>query len=107
MPEWAERGAAYFWWRMVSDDSPTYRYDNFELQIWDMYGGDYPILISTVYNSDDRETWYRTREELGSVVALRGHPLRVVLRAYTDVSYPTWWGIDDVQLVFACGSQVP
>ncbi len=108
VPVWAETGAAYFSWKMYSDDSTVHIYDSFNLQIWDMYAGGYTnVLVSAVYNCDQRASWYTRREYLGNVANLRGHPLRVVLRGSNDAVYDTWWCIDDVQLVFACGNQVP
>lgn len=108
VPAWAETAAVYFSWKMVSEDSTIYVHDSFGLQVWDIYQGGYTIVVdSYVHNSAPRGVWCVTRLSHTNVEALQGHPLRVVLRAWTDGSYPTWWCIDDVQLVFACGSQVP
>ena len=108
VPEWAETGAAYFSWMMVSEDSTMLPYDWFSLQVWDV-SQEPPtnLLLSAVYNNDPRAAWYVRRVALTGVPALRGHSLQVALLATTDGLYPTWWCIDNVRLVFACGSQVP
>jgi hypothetical protein len=108
VPEWAETGAVYFSWRMLSQDVTTYPYDKFSVQLWDKYQGGYTnVLASGVYNTDSRGVWYTERLAIPSAPALRGHPLLVALVAATDESYPTWWYIDNVRVVFACGDQVP
>ena len=109
VPEWATTGAAYFSWRMFSDDSPSVAYDAFGLQVRDTFRDPEqgPVAISVVFNNDSRGTWYTRRVVIPDVHELRGHLLEVALVALTDYSFPTWWCTDDVQLVFACGSQVP
>ena len=108
VPEWAETGAVYFSWLMASEDVTTYPYDGFSLQLWGKsQEGDTNVLHSEVYNTDNRAAWYTTRLAIPSAPALRGRPLRLALVAATDDSYPTWWCIDNVRVVFACGDQVP
>ena len=105
VPDWAETGAVYFAWYMVSEDSPAFCYDKFTLKIWDMYGG--LVRMPVICSYFDRDQWTVHRASLGNVTALRGHPLDVVLRAQTNATLPTGWYIDDVKLVFACGGYRP
>lgn len=109
VPHWATKGAAYFSWKMLSNDSPVLRYDAFVLQIWDPLApeGENAIALSFVWNSDDEGNWHTTRLEIPHVHQLQGRALDVCLWGLTDFSLPTWWYIDDVQLVFACGNPVP
>jgi len=105
VPDWAETGAVYFAWYMVSEDSLSFCYDKFTLKIWDMYGG--IVRMPVICSYFDRNQWTVHRASLGNVTALRGHPLDVVLRAQTNATLPTGWYIDDVRLVFACGGYIP
>jgi len=106
VPEWAETGAVYFSWKIESKDSSSSPHDAFYLELWERYART-PFLTGAVYNSDSRGSWYTSRGEIDNVPALRGSHLRVELLAVTDASYPTSWCIDNVQVIFACGDQVP
>lgn len=108
VPEWAEDGALYFSWAMLSEDSPYQPYDYLTFWLWDKDMGE-GLLYSEVNNTAERGTWYRRRVPIGSidVVAARGHTLEISIMGYTDDILPTLWYVDDVQLVFSCGDQTP
>lgn len=108
VPQWAETGTLYFAERMTSDDSTIYQYDLFDVQLWDTYGGEFELVIHiSSWNTAPRGEWFESHVFLGDISSLQGHPLNLVFVACTDGSLPTRWWIDNVRLVFACGSVTP
>ncbi|MHB1295539.1 MAG: hypothetical protein ACYC4R_11150 [Anaerolineae bacterium] len=102
VPDWAESGAIYISWLMQTIE-PSGEYDALFVTVRDLTAGDVPVQVY-VANNTPTEAWYWGTKSIPNVVARRGHSLRVEVLGWTDVSNPTAWFIDDVELVFACGT---
>lgn len=103
VPTWAESAALYFSSLMYSYDSPTIAYDYLAVAV----GSSGTVLASGyIWNNGARGGWIDWRlPTISNVRPYRGGTLDVVILAYTDFSYYTWWYVDEVQFRFACGTQ--
>ncbi|MHB0858313.1 MAG: hypothetical protein ACYC5M_12170 [Anaerolineae bacterium] len=103
VPAWAETGKLYISWLMQTIDSATTDYDYLYITVRDLTAGQ-AIVQVYVANNTPTGAWYWSWESIPDVAARRGHSLQVEILAWTDESLPTVWFVDDVKLVFACGS---
>lgn len=108
VPLWGESAALYYDWYMVSDESTLEAYDYLHVVLWDKELN-HPILWSTKSNKDQRGMWFTSSSPVDGVdvADIRGHHVEISVYAWTDSSLPTLWYVDNVRLVFACGSVAP
>lgn len=102
VPDWAQTAALYASWYMLTTDPLVD--DALALSVFDSNSN--VINRSWVWNDAPQGAWYYTRTGVPNVQNYRGQALRVLISGFTDSSYPTSWYVDQVWLVFGCGSSI-
>lgn len=108
VPSWAETGAVYFDWAMLSDDSTITPRDYLTVSVMLVSSDTLPRTIahSQIDNTDIRNTWFTSKLNIANINQYIGKNLSVMVYANTSASLPTGWHIDNVRLYFACGSWI-
>jgi subtilisin family serine protease len=102
VPPWAETAALHLDWRMASLDSLDTGWDRLRIAVFDPSTNF--LTDNKIWNNGTRNAWVSWRIPVGNVAPYRDQTMTVAFGAQTDFSdYTSWW-VDNVWLVFACGS---
>lgn len=104
VPSWADSAALYFATLMYSSDSTVLGYDKLAVGV-----GSSGVLLASaeIWNNGLRDQWVPWRwVPLTDIRPYRGGSLEILVAAYTDPTWATWWYVDKVEFWFACGFQV-
>lgn len=105
VPSWAESSFVYFYWYVISSDSPLTDYDYLEVRV------SAPQLVAqyVISNTALRGGWYAAQFPIDNIASYRGQFLSLDFYGHSDFDNATLlptttWMIDEVGLVFACGN---
>jgi hypothetical protein len=105
IPLWAETGALYVKWKMVTDDSSVTAHDYLTVTIAiGTPGSEHTTYHWATDNTGTENTWFRLRIGWEDISSMRGDPVAVRIRAQSDGAMVTHWNVDDVEFWFGCGS---
>jgi len=86
-----------YWWYIDTDEASGTPYDYLHVEIQDTVG-EVLQTLETLSNESTTGAWQYSYIDLTEYPALLGQTVRVVFRCTTDVSYPTGFFVDDVEL---------
>ncbi|MCS6800972.1 MAG: hypothetical protein RMM58_04040 [Chloroflexota bacterium] len=102
VPPWADTAAVYFYALMFSNDSTVTKHDWLRVMVTTP---DLSVILAAgdVPNNSIRGSWERWRLAVPGITSYRGQSLLLAIGGVNDVSLPTRWYVDNVEMVFGCG----